>query len=278
MQLVHDASAALAYARRHGLQALVIARRGEVLAQEYGNGFDRAAPHPLFSGTKSFWGVAALYACTDGLVALDEPVADTFAAWRDDAWKRRVTIRMLLMLTAGFAFGGLGSSVPTYDRALAMPLRDEPGSRFTYGGVPLQVFGAVLARKLAPRKLTPHEYLRERILDRAGVRVASWRTLSDGTQPLPTGASLSAEDWLSYGRFVMKERTALAPCFEGSAANARYGLGWWLGVPGAPHDLAYASGSGGQALYLVPSLDVAIVRFGKSPSYRHDAFLKRLFR
>lgn len=277
MQLARDASEALAYARSHGLRALVIARGSEAIAQEYGDDFDGSTPHPLYSGTKSFWGVTALHACADGLLSLDEPVAATIETWRDDAWKRRVTVRMLLSLTAGFGFGGLGASVPTYDRAIAMPLRDEPGTRFTYGGIPLQVFGAVLTRKLASRKITPHEYLRNRILEPARVRVAKWRTLSDGTHPLPTGAFLSAQDWLAYGRFVVNERTTLAPCFEGSTANARYGLGWWLAPRGAPTDLVYASGAAGQALYLVPSLDVVVVHFAKSSSNRHEAFLKRLF-
>jgi CubicO group peptidase (beta-lactamase class C family) len=76
---------------------------------------------------------------------------------------------------------------------------------------------------------------------------------------------------------VLRERATLAACFDGSNANPRYGLGWWLGAPGAPADLFYASGAGGQALYVVPSLDTIVVRFGKSNSYKHDAFLKRLF-
>src|SRR5580700_1849100 len=276
MEHALNAPAALEYARKHALDALVISC-GDLLLQEYGAGFGPDAPHPLYSGTKSVWGVLALYAGADEVLALDEPVAETIASWREDPWKRRITLRMLLSLTAGFSFGGLGASVPTYDRALATALRDEPGTRFVYGGIPLQVFGAVLAHKLAARKVTPHEYLRERVLDRAAVRVAKWRTLADGTHPLPTGASLTPMDWLAYGRFVLAHRSELAPCFEGSAANARYGLGWWLRAPGAPEDLVYASGSAGQALYLVPSLDLAIVHFGKSSSYRHETFLKRIF-
>jgi CubicO group peptidase (beta-lactamase class C family) len=273
-----DIDAALEYVRKHALEAFVVARGGEVVAQEYAGTFGPQSPHALYSGTKSFWGVAALRARTDGLLELDEPVAETVESWRDDPWKRRVTLRMLLSLTAGFGFGGLGSAVPPFDRALTIPLKNEPGSVFTYGGIPLQVFGAVLARKLAVRKQTPQQYLRERVLDPAGVEVAAWRTLSDGTQPLPTGASLTAGNWLAYGRFVLREGDGLRECFGGSAPNPRYGLGWWLGASGAPDDLAYASGSGGQALYLVPSLDVAIVHFGKSASYKHDALLKRLFR
>jgi CubicO group peptidase (beta-lactamase class C family) len=269
--------AAREYARAHGLRALIVMRGNDVLAQEYGEGFDARTPHPLYSGTKSFWGVLALYASEDGLLELDEPIAGTIESWREDPWKRRVTVRMLLSLTAGFGFGGLGASVPPYERALAKPLANEPGTRFTYGGVPLQVFGAFLARKLADRELTPHAYLGERVLVPAGVSVASWRKLPDGTQTLPTGASLSAESWIAYGRFIIRNRAALAPCFAGSSVNARYGLGWWLGARCAPPDLAYASGSAGQALYLVPSLDLAIAHFGKSSSYRHERFMQCLF-
>ena len=270
MTLARDLTPALHYARTHGLHALILARGDDVIAEEFGDGFDAESVHPLYSGTKSFWGVTALYARADGLLTLDESVADTIESWRADAWKRRVTPRMLLTLTAGFGFGGLGASVPTYDRAIETPLRDEPGTRFTYGGIPLQVFGAVLARKLGA-KTTPHDYLRERVLDPAGVTVSRWRSLGDGTLPLPTGASMRARDWLAYGRFILARRHELDECFEATPLNPRYGLAWWLGT-----DLFYASGSAGQALYVVPSLDLVAVHFAKSSSYRHEAFLKRL--
>jgi CubicO group peptidase (beta-lactamase class C family) len=271
MKLARDLTPALQYARTHALHALVLAQGNDVVAEEFGNGFTAETPHALYSGTKSFWGVTALYARADGLLELDEPVAETIASWRNDAWKRRVTIRMLLTLTAGFGFGGLGASVPTYDRAIETTLRYEPGTRFQYGGIPLQVFGAVVARKLG-RETTPHEYLRDRVLKDSGVTLPRWRTLSDGTLPLPTGASLCVQDWLAYGRFILRRRHELAECFEGSSVNPRYGLAWWLG-----DGLFYASGSAGQALYVVPSLDLVAVHFAKSSSYRHEAFLKRLF-
>ncbi|MBV8375115.1 MAG: beta-lactamase family protein [Candidatus Eremiobacteraeota bacterium] len=268
--------AAAAYARKHALQALLVAEGNEISVHEFASGFSAESAHPLYSGTKSFWGVAAHYAQSDGLLRLDEPVAQTIDAWQQDPWKRRVTLRMLLSLTSGFGFGGLGSAVPAYDRALTLPLRNEPGTAFTYGGIPLQVFGAVFARKLAPRGQTPQEYLRRRVLDPAGVEVASWRTLADGTQPLPTGASLRARDWLAYGRFVAREREALAECFRGSIVNPRYGLGWWLGAAGLSEKVFYASGAGGQAMYVIPSRAAVVVRFGKSASYKHDPFLRRL--
>jgi CubicO group peptidase (beta-lactamase class C family) len=269
---------ALAYAQRHDLHALVIARGGVVELEAYGGGFDAAKAHALYSGTKAFWGVCALAAARDGLLSLDEPVGETIPAWNADTHKRGVTLRMLLNLTSGMAFGGLGNAVPAFEAALAKPVPDEPGTRFTYGGVPLQVFGAVLGRKLAPRSLSPQEYLIERVLDPAGVRVANWRVLKDGTRPLPTGAFLTARDWLAYGRFVLAERESLAACFQGSAANPDYGLGWWLNPLGGEPAIRYASGSGGQALYLIPARDLIAVHFGKSTSWRHETFLRTLLR
>ena len=278
--------AALAYAERHTLHALLIAVDGALVAEHYANGYDGAKPHALYSGTKSFWGVAAAAAHDDGLLDLDEPVGATFPAWRDDPRRALVTIRELLSLTSGIGFGGLGTAVPVYERALETPIKDEPGARFTYSGIPLQVFGAVLARKLEPRGLTPHAYLRERLLDPIGVHVGAWRSLKDGTQPLPTGAFLAAREWLKYGQFILDgarvqgdalvSPASLAPCFAGSAANPRYGLGWWLRPIDEPPGIVHASGSGGQALYVIPSERAVVVKFGQSSSYKHDAFLKRL--
>jgi CubicO group peptidase (beta-lactamase class C family) len=282
-----DPGAALAYAERHTLHALLIVAGGATVLERYANGCDAAQPHALYSGTKSFWGVAAAAAADDGLLDIEETVGQTIPAWRDDPRRARVTLRDLLALTSGIGFGGLGNAVPPYDRALLAPVKNEPGSTFTYGGIPLQVFGAVLARKLEPRGLTPQAYLRERLLDPIGLHVGAWRSLKDGSQPLPTGAFLAAREWLKFGLLVRERgrwngtqlvsEPALARCFAGSRANPHYGLGWWLRPLDAPPDIVYASGSGGQALYVAPSAGTVVVKFGRSASYKHDAFLKRLF-
>jgi CubicO group peptidase (beta-lactamase class C family) len=278
--------AGLAYAERHTLHALLVEVDGAVVFEQYANGYDAGKPHALYSGTKSFWGVTAAAAHDDGLLDLDETVAHTIPEWAADPRRRRVTLRELLALTSGIGFGGLGAAVPVYERALATPIKDEPGERFTYGGIPLQVFGAVLARKLEARNLTPHEYLHTRLLDPIGVRIGSWRSLKDGTQPLPTGAFLAAREWCTYGRFILAgarhngktlvREDSLAPCFTGSTANPRYGLGWWLAPIASPPGIVHAGGAGGQAMYVIPTERAVVVKFGQSNSYRHDTFLKRL--
>jgi len=260
-----NVEAAAEYHARHKAQALLIQRGGKTLVERYDGGFSAGDPHALYSGTKSFWGIAALAAQRERLLRLDEPV------WRG------ATVRELLTLTAGVPFGGLGNAVPVYDKALATEQRNAPGSTFTYGGIPLQIFGAIFAQRLHALGMTPHDFLHARILQPNGVIVASWRKLKDGTHPLPTGAFLTARNWARYGEFVARNAGEYAECFMGTQANPRYGLCWWLAPPGAPPDLIYASGSGGQAMYIRPSDGVVAVRFGNGGSFNHEAFLKRLF-
>jgi CubicO group peptidase (beta-lactamase class C family) len=264
--------AAETYARRHTLEALVVERAGKVVLERYAGGFDRDKPHALYSGTKSFWGAVAVLARDEGVLELDEPVAKTLVEWNDPV-RRRVTVRQLLDLTSGIGFGGLGNAVPTVERAIATQLKDEPGKTFTYGGIPLQVFGAVLARKLGR---SPQAYLTENVFEPIGLRVASWRTLKDGTQPLPTGAYLGAGEWLKYGRYVLENAERFAPCFAGSKPNPRYGLTFWLSPIAAHPALVYASGARGQALYVDPPSETIVVKFGDSASYNHETFLTRL--
>jgi CubicO group peptidase (beta-lactamase class C family) len=273
---------AITYAERPALHALVIDVEGEVVVAQAGGDRELDAPHALYSGTKSFWGIAACAAAQDRLLDLDEPIGDTISEWPLDWPARAVTIRQLLNLTSGYGFGGLGNAVPTAARALAIPPKNAPGTIFTYGGIPLQVFGEVLRRKVAPRFESAHAYLEARILEPIGLRVDDWRRLSDGSRPLPTGAFMRAGEWLKFGRFLLAEgagtldASSFAACTTGSAANPNYGLGLWLAHRDGKLVSFYASGAGGQGLYILPQRGIVAVRFGQSSSWNHAAFVKRL--
>lgn len=273
---------AITYAERHTLHAMSVVVDGAPPVERTGTGWELTKPHPLYSGTKSFWGILAVAAWDDGLLDLDEPVAATLPQWRNDPLKRTLTIRQLLTLTSGYGFGGLGNAVPTAERAIETPLKHAPGTIFTYGGIPLQVFGEVLRRKVAPAHASPQAYLAARVLDPIGVTVDHWRVLRDGTQPLPTGAFVSANQWLRFGRLLLERgsgvisEAAFAQCITGSTPNPLYGLGLWLLPPAGEPAAVYASGAGGQGLYVLPNQRIVAVHFGQSSSWNHTAFIRRL--
>lgn len=130
----------------------------------------------------------------------------------------------------------------------------------------------------------PLAYLQRRIFDPLSITPTHWRRGRDGNPHMPSGAGLTARDWARFGLFVLREgegrvdRAALAQCFEPSSANPGYGLSWWLlreglVAPGRTQDvdvdpalaaqygpIRMAAGAGDQRLYLLPRLDLVLVR------------------
>jgi CubicO group peptidase (beta-lactamase class C family) len=313
-----DFQSAADYAAQDNGHAVLVALDGQVLFERYDNGFTADRAEHLHSGTKSFWGPAVAAMIEDGLItALDEPVSQTLVEWRSDARKRRITIRHLLDLTAGLAqdvrsLQGADRDTLAPDLfAHAVGLRTvaEPGARFVYGPSYFYALGELMKRKLAARKQTPLEYLKQRLLDPMGVRVADWVHDRAGNPHMPNGASLTAREWLKFGRFLLdrgryQDRQIVRADllrFNASSVNPGYGFSFWRNEPGGfsssgrgassdPKgkggwiypaglpDLYMAAGSGGNRLYVIPSQRLLIVRLGDSARFSDARFLGLLFR
>src|SRR6266545_2528558 len=69
---------------KRGVSMLVI-QNGRTVFEHYANGGSSRGRWPIFSGTKSFWGIAAIAAMRDGLFKLDDPVSDTIT---ERCWTR----------------------------------------------------------------------------------------------------------------------------------------------------------------------------------------------
>lgn len=253
-----DLASASAYSTEHGGQVLLVLHRGEPIFEHCAQGWSVDRAHPLASGTKSFTGVLAMAAVQDGLISLDERVADTITEWYDDPRKGAITVRHLLTLSSGLdagfpdlsprsrGGGGARERLDTFKTAVDVPAVHTPGSRFEYGPAHFYAFGEFLQRKLASSdrpEQTFAEYLQSRYFDALELDVASFRMDAAGNPGLPGGASLSARDWARFGEFIRNRGAVVQPdgtsrqiieweflkqCFEPSAANPSYGLTWWL--------------------------------------------------
>lgn len=275
------------YLRSCNGHALLVYRDGRLVFEEYLNGHRRDDAHRLASGTKSFVGVLAVMAVEDGLLKLDEKVADTLTEWQADARKSQVTIRQLLTLTSGIAGGEVGE-VPSYKEAVRLAeAKFPPGGKFQYGPVPFQCFGELLRRKLEPRKETVEGYLKRLLLDPIGLKPSFWRKDADGNPHFPSGALLTAREWAKFGLFVLNQgvwngqqlvpEKLLAECFQGTKAHPAYGLTFWLNASDErPRDLVMAAGAGKQKLYIVPSLKLLVVQFAEAPRRFQEREFMRL--
>ena len=80
---------------------MLVMQNGKTVFEHYANGGGADMRCKIFSGTKSFWGIAALCAARDGLIKLDDRVADTVTEWKADPRKSQITIHQLLNQTDG---------------------------------------------------------------------------------------------------------------------------------------------------------------------------------
>ncbi len=81
--------------------SILVMQNGRTVFEHYANGGSADSRCKIFSGTKSFWGIAALCAVRDGLIKLDDRVADTITEWKADPRRSQITIRQLLNQTDG---------------------------------------------------------------------------------------------------------------------------------------------------------------------------------
>ena len=307
-------TAAANYSARTGGLALLVREHGRLRLE---SGPACQEPRRIYSGTKTFWGLAALAAIEDGLFQPEEPVAAVLPEWND---RPKVHIMHLLDFSCGLAACPVLHENHLSDRnRLALEQRQlaAPGRAFIYGPSPLQVFHEVLKRRLASRwrRESPERYLERRVL--RPLDLGPQRYLPDraGNPLLAAGFMLSARQWaaigdlmIASGRPVLRKPDSWPRIHQGSASGAPYCCGIWnnrratqndaretdieamLSRPwqsqswshtclsrSAPADLLACVGSGGQRLYAVPSLGLVIVRQGQGDRFRDPEFLRRLF-
>jgi len=267
----------------------------------------------IYSCTKSVLSALLCIAFDRGLLPGPETPAETFfpaLARAADERKRRITLRHLLTMTAGFEwteFGGL-NSFPRMTRSpdwvgfvLALPLSDEPGVRMEYNSGVSQLLSAVLAQAAG---MPTARFAEQHLFGPLGIEDYYWERDPQGIHTGGFGLRLLPQDMLKFGRLLLQKGTwngRRLLSAEMIAASTRtavrsgpprpggYGWHWWTGVqavaPGAEAAPApaleyfYARGYGGQFIYVVPALEAVVVltrdRWRKG-SRQPDVFGERL--
>jgi CubicO group peptidase (beta-lactamase class C family) len=276
------------YLKERNGHAMLVYYQDKLAFEEYFNGWSADKPHRLASGTKSFSGAMLAGAAEDGLLQLDEKVADTIVEWKDHPRKSQITIRQLLSLTSGIVGGSTRERAPAYAKAVMIAdAKYPPGVKFQYGPIPYQIFGELMRRKLAASNESVQGYLNRRVFEPIGLKPSGWGKDTDGNIDLPNGAQLLAREWAKYGLLILHQgkwqdrqivpANVLQECFVGTDANPIYGVTFWLrSADWMPKELVMAHGLGKQFLYIIPSLDLMVVQFAESTRIEAEDFLKRL--
>jgi CubicO group peptidase (beta-lactamase class C family) len=253
--------------------------------------FGPTALHDLRSVTKSLAGMLYGIALADGKVPPPEArLYDQFPEYPDLAGqpgRDRITVAHALSMTMGTEWDELTfpysdprnseimmeAAPDRYRFVLALPIVGEPGVKWTYCGGATALLGRLIAKGTG-EKLT--DYARRVLFDPLGLGPTEWSTDGKGEPRAASGGRMRPPDLLRVGQIMLangawqgkqivpadwlKRSTTPAVTIEGTR---RYGWHWYLGeLPvGTPRRIEptiSAIGWGGQRLFLVPALDLAV--------------------
>lgn len=270
----------------HDLKGVIILRDGAILAERYYNGADRRTLHDIRSAGKSVTALMAGIAIDRGHIAsVDDPVSRYWLAAEGRAIGD-VTIAQVLTMRSGLAaFDDDPESPGHEDRMdeaadpaafiLALPRSDRPGTAYRYNSVTAAVAGIIVARASGT---TMEKLAATRLFTPLGIRRWRWEADMAGYTKGQGNLSLTLRDFAAIGEMVRGDgvyrgrrvigaswiRQATAPHVAIDAVDRYaddYGYMWYGKthmIDGKPIRVSFASGNGGNKIYVVPGRNMVV--------------------
>ncbi len=260
--------------------AIVVLNKGHLIAERYADGITPATPLHGWSMAKSLTATLAGAMVHRGEIELDEK------GIVNNSRLHELTLDHLLRMNTGLDITEtsdgwdpnskmLFTQADMADWASHRDMLHKPGEKWEY-----MSGNTILAMRAMQNRLgeTLDEQLaglRERVFEPLDIYSAIFETDEAGTLQGSSYMYATAHDWARLGQLYLN---------RGMAGNERilpenwmdivttptpgsgqgYGLGFWLGRPGAgaPADGFYMSGFQGQVVYIFPDQELVIVRLG----------------
>ncbi|MEZ4416337.1 MAG: serine hydrolase [Gemmatimonadota bacterium] len=247
-------------------------------------GHDGGEVETTFSVSKSLVSLGVGLAIDRGLIAsVHDPITTYLPelAQRDPRFER-VTLEHLLTMTSGVRFER--SKMPWGDEArsyyhpdlrsvaLSRDISGDAGTDFRYNFYNPLLVGLAVERASG---MSLSALLSEGIWSRIGAEAdASWSLDSrkHGFEKMESGFNAAPRDLLRLGRLVLHEgrwngEALLSADWVRASVTAgpledRYGYFWWVNPVEGQHPSWFAEGRFGQFIYVVPDLELVMVRTG----------------
>lgn len=213
------------------------------------------------------------------------PVLDAYPELADIATteKRRITINDLLNMASGLNWqeGSLGvndelrlfwkKDIPRY--VLGHDLATSPNTTFNYNGGGTAILADLITSGTGQAL---DDYAGDRLFAPLGIHDWAWVSDIHGRPMAFNGLRMRPRDLLKIGRLVLDQgrwqgqqivpgtwiSASMSPDFKSDVRDFRYGHQWWAGTAhwhGQSIQWHAGFGNGGQRLYIIPGLDMAVV-------------------
>ena len=268
-------------------QALIVSHKGNIILEQYGNGYSKTDFVTSQSIAKAFYAVLFGVAIEKGLLDdLDQPISDYLPEWKNDK-RGEITIRNLLEMKSGLYRSESWNeemflSRNNLDFAFSVELAKEPGEIFEYNNVNTALLGPVIEKIY---NASPHEVLKKEILNPLEItEYGLWKdhALNDITFH---GIDLAPLDFIKFGQLYAQKGSwegkqlvnkafmeqSMQPISEGP--GELYGMHTSIRKMSENKRLLVKEGFNGQYLFVIPEENLVAVKFTKYLHNRENGYV-----
>ncbi len=271
--------------------SLLVVRNGRLVFERYYHESYSGQASNIKSMSKSILSVLTGVALDEGLLTgLDQKLDEFYPEYfrpGDDPRKHDITLKHLLTMTAGFEWVENGAiavqwfSSPDWHRfTIESSLTSDPGEVFNYNTALTHLLSGILTKVSGANT---RDFATSRLFDPLGMTCVAWTRDPRGYYFGGSEVWLTPRDLAKFGLLFLREgrwedRRIVSDQWLGEAARLRvrtgaagWGFGdygylfWTKNLGGYPTTLC--SGYGGQAILLIPDLDLAVVTTARSDIY-----------
>jgi len=271
------------------IHSILLIKNGKLVFEEYFFGYSRDTKHFLASVSKSVTSLAIGLTIDKGYVPdVATPASETFSNYKRIKWIEQeypIRLKHMLTMTAGLNWDALSHSRShpghtTYQMyasndpvefVLNRNLSDTPGQKFNYNSGLTILLGEMVRIRTG---MDIDEFTGKYLFAPLGISNYSWDRFPDGTTQTDGGLHLRPRDMAKIGymmlengkwrgkQIVSKEWIEASTQTHINGLGLGYGYQWWRGkafIDNKTIEVLYASGHGGQKIFIIPQLDLVAV-------------------
>jgi CubicO group peptidase (beta-lactamase class C family) len=265
--------------------SLLVPRHGYLVSEKYFSP-SAAQANNIKSISKSILSALTGIAIREQFIcSVDQPIAEFFPEYFTpllDPRKWQITLRHLLTMSAGFEWGENGPLTQAWFMSgdwhrftIESKLVTAPGEVFNYNTALAHLLSGVLTRATGMSTL---DYARTRLFEPVGMTCPRWDRDPRGYYFGGSEVYITPRDLARFGHLFLRggrwegrpvvpadwvEESTATQIATGRQPVRDYGYMWWTTtLAGRP--VFYASGYGGQYIFVVPDLDLVVVNTARS--------------
>ncbi|WP_068828373.1 serine hydrolase domain-containing protein [Wenyingzhuangia fucanilytica] len=276
-------------------RSLIVLYKGQIIAEKYADGFDKNSLLQGWSITKSLLTTCFGILEKDGDFDINQPIT-AFSDWLKDD-RKNITTSQLLRMESGLEWEENYSTICDVTKMLfkdndltKRPLSKKQTSPaetvFNYSSGTSNILSALLRKQFN----THQEYLDfpyQEFIDKIGMHSMLMETDIMGNYVASSYSWATTRDWAKFGQLMLNDgiwngeqivskKWVNYITTPNKTSNNEYGGHWWLNkgdyMPNVPKDCFYADGFQGQRIFVIPSKELVVVRFGVTELNRTEFY------